>query len=97
MDTALLSSIATQMMAADTVEIAGKKLRVERTSRNHLRTVSFEMDGREYKAIEQNPEKPSQWGQLAHIGHRVVQFKDAETDKFVGVAVDGKVKVYGHP
>jgi len=56
----------------------GKKLRVERTSRSHLWTVSFEVNGHRYEAIEQNPEKPSQWGKLARIGHQVVQFKDSE-------------------
>ena len=53
------------------------------------------MDGREYLAIEQNAEKPSRWGQLAREGHQVVQFKDAGTNKFVAVAVDGEVTVYG--
>ena len=52
------------------------------------------MDGREYQAIEQNPEKPSRWGQLANKGDQVVQFKDVETNRFVAVSVDGKVRVY---
>jgi hypothetical protein len=52
------------------------------------------MDGREYQAIEQNAEKPSRWGQLAREGHRVVQFKDTESNRFVAVAVDGKITVY---
>ncbi len=95
-DIALLSSVATQMMAGDEVKIAGKKLVVWHTSRNHLKAVSFEIDCHKYEAIEQNPEKPSQWGQLARIGHQVVQFKDCETNRFVAVAVDGNVKVYGH-
>lgn len=60
-----------------------------------FRAVAFEMDGKEYQAIEQNPEKPSRWGQLAKKGHQVVQFKDVETNKFVAVAVDAKVKLYG--
>jgi hypothetical protein len=74
-------------------EIGGKKLR--RTSASHLRCVSFDISGHRYEAIEQNPEKPSRWGQLARDGHQVVQFKDAETNRFVAVAVDGKVRVYG--
>jgi len=48
-----------------------------------------------YQAIEQNAEKPSRWGQLARDGHQVVQFKDAEANKFVAVAVDGEVTIYG--
>jgi hypothetical protein len=53
------------------------------------------MDGREYEAIEQNAEKPSRWGKLAREGHKVVQFRDVESGKYVAVAVDGKVRVYG--
>lgn len=95
LDAVLFASIATQMMADTEIAIGGKKFRLERTSRCHLRTVAFEIDGHKYQAIEQNPEKPSQWGQLARIGHQVVQFKDAEANRFVAVAVDGKVTVYG--
>jgi hypothetical protein len=53
------------------------------------------MDGRRYAAIEQNPGKPSQWGQLARSGHQVVQFKDVQTNRFVAVTVDGEAKEYG--
>ena len=28
-------------------------------------------------------------------GHRVVQFKDVTTNKFVALAVDGKMRIYG--
>ena len=47
------------------------------------------MGERQYAAIEQNPGKPSRWGQLAPSGHQVVQFKDVLTNRFVGVSVDG--------
>jgi hypothetical protein len=53
------------------------------------------MGAKEYQAIQQNPEKPSRWGKLAREGHRVVQFRDLETEKYVAVAVDGKVREYG--
>lgn len=95
METALLSSIASQMMNGSRVEVQGNSLPVRHTSTQHLKTVAFAMDGREYTAIEQNPEKPSRWGQLAREGHRVVQFKDVEANRFVAVAVDGEVRVYG--
>src|SRR5580700_10371666 len=91
----LLSSIAQQMMSATTVEVNGKRIPVRRTSAHRFRTVAFAVDGREYQAIEQNPEKPSRWGKLASEGHQVVQFKDVEANKFVAVSVDGKVRVYG--
>jgi hypothetical protein len=53
------------------------------------------MEGRQYAAIEQNPGKPSRWGELARSGHQVVQFKDVQTNRFVAVAVDGEAKEYG--
>ena len=95
LDTSLLGSIARQMMSADEVVVEGKRLPVRRTSRQGLRTVTFTLGGQEYAAIEQNPEKPSRWGQLARSGHHVVQFKDVLTNRFVAVAVDGEAKEYG--
>lgn len=94
-DEALLGSIATQMMTSSEVNVQGKLVPVSRTSKNRLRTLSFTMDGREYQAIEQNAEKPSRWGQLAREGHQVVQFKGMVTNRFMGVAVDGKITIYG--
>jgi hypothetical protein len=46
-------------------------------------------------AIEQNAGKPSRWGHVAREGHRVVQFKEVQANRFVAVAVDGEVTVYG--
>jgi hypothetical protein len=89
LDTSLLSSIARQLLSADEVEVGGKRLPVRRTSKQGLRTVTFTMEGRQYAAIEQNPDKPSRWGELARSGHQVVQFKDVGTNRFVAVAVDG--------
>jgi hypothetical protein len=95
LDTALLASIAQQMMSSNTVVVNGKPVPVSRTSKNRFRTLAFTMDGREYQAIEQNSEKPSRWGQLAREGHQVVQFKDSATNRFVAVVVDGEVTIYG--
>lgn len=94
-DTDLLGSIAQQLMSGDFVVVSGKRIPVRRTSANRLRTVAFEVDGQKYQAIEQNPEKPSRWGQLARKGHQVVQFKDVAMNRFVAVAVDGKLRIYG--
>ena len=82
-------------MKGNSVDVAGKRLPVRRTSAHRLRTVAFNLDGQQYQAIEQNPDKPSRWGQLAREGHQVVQFKDVVSNKFVAVAVDGKVQLYG--
>jgi hypothetical protein len=83
------------MLASDSISLNGREIAVHRTSSHRLKTVSFTLDGREYTAIEQNPEKPSRWGQLARDGHKVVQFKDNESNRFVAVSVDGKVREYG--
>ena len=82
-------------MSVDEVEVEGKRLPVRRTSKQGLRTVTFTMGGRQYAAIEQNPGKPSRWGQLARSGHQVVQFKDVQANRFVAVVVDGEAKEYG--
>ncbi len=76
LDLELISSIAQQLMTSAQVKVRGKLIPVRRTSAQRLRRVTFAMNGREYEAIEQNPEKPSRWGQLAREGHQVVQFKD---------------------
>ena len=91
----VLAAIARQMMSGTSVEWEGTRLPVKRTSASRLRTVAFEIDGRKYQAIEQNPDKPSRWGQLASKGHQVVQFKDVEANRFIGVSVDEKVRLYG--
>jgi hypothetical protein len=82
-------------MTRDDVEMEGNRLHVGRTSRQGLRTLTFSLGGREYAAIEQNPDKPSRWGKLAREGHQVVQFKDIQSNRFVAVAVDGEAKEYG--
>jgi len=95
LDHDLLSSIATQLMAATQIKLDDRVLPVRRTSSQRLKAVAFEMDGKKYEAIEQNPDKPSRWGQLAREGHQVVQFKDASSNRFVAVSIDGKIKEYG--
>ena len=82
-------------MTSVEVSIGGNNLRVKRTGARGFRTVRFVMDGVEYQAIEQNPEKPSRWGQLARDGHRVVQVRDLVSGKYVAAVVDGKVTEYG--
>jgi hypothetical protein len=94
-DAHLLKSIASQLMTGTSVGVEGKSAPVRRTSRQRLKTIAFSVDGHQYQAIEQNPEKPSRWGQLARSGRQVVQFKDAESNRFVAVVVDGEVTFYG--
>jgi hypothetical protein len=95
MDQMILKSVAEQLMSAIEVVVEGRASRVARTGSRRFRTVRFVMGGSEYQAIEQNPEKPSRWGKLAREGHRVVQFRDLISGKYVAVAVDGEVTEYG--
>jgi len=95
LDHEVLKSVAEQMMSGAEVSVDGKAARVTRTGTRRFRTVRFVMGGTEYQGIEQNPEKPSRWGQLARDGHRVVQFRDLGSGKYVAAVVDGKVTEYG--
>ena len=54
LDSDLLTSIAKQMLTRSRVKVGGKSL-VRRTSSQRLRTVVYEMNGREYRAV-------GQWG-----------------------------------
>ena len=82
-------------MGGREVVVEGRTSRVTRTGAQRLRTVRFVVGGKEYQAIEQNPEKPSRWGKLAREGRRVVQVRDLATQKYVAAVVDGKVTEYG--
>jgi hypothetical protein len=93
--TEILESVAAQLLTQSEIDLRGKKFPINRTGHNRLRTVRFTIDGHEYQAIEQNPEKPSRWGKLARDGHRVVQFRDVNSNKYIAVSVDGKLKEYG--
>lgn len=94
LDEEVLRSVAVGMMRGKQVELAGKTGQVQRTSSQRLRTLRFEMNGREYQAIEQNRAKPSRWGKLASQGHQVVQVRDVQSGKYVAAVVDGKVIEY---
>jgi hypothetical protein len=95
LDRETLKSVAQQLMSGKEVVVDGRNSPVTRTGAQRLRTARFVMEGKEYQAIEQNPEKPSRWGKLARDGHRVVQFRDVESGKYVAVAADEKVMEYG--
>ncbi len=95
LDHMVMKSVAEQLMQGPEIVVEGRTTRVTRTGSRRLRTARFVMGGREYQAIEQNAEKPSRWGKLAREGHRVVQFRDLETQKYVAVSVDGEVQEYG--
>jgi sorbitol-specific phosphotransferase system component IIA len=91
----LLRSVAAQLINGDEVTLDDKKVRVTKVGSRRLRTVRILLNGREIQAIEQNRDKPSNWGKLARMGHQVVQFQDLETKKYVAVSVDGEITEYG--
>ena len=95
MDEGVLKSVAEQLISKGTVVLPGQRVKVGKTNKQRLKTARFQIGGREYEAIEQNPEKPSRWGKLAAEGHQVVQFRDVLNNKYVGVAVDGDLRMYG--
>jgi hypothetical protein len=90
----VLTSVADQLLSKNQVTVEDRATRVTRTGAQRLRTTRFVMGGREYQAIEQNPEKPSHWGKLARAGHKAVQFRDLGSQKYVAVMVDGQVREY---
>ena len=90
-----LGSVAAQLMNTDHVLLDGQNLPVQRVGRGRLRMVTFRLNGRNFEAIEQNPEKPSRWGNLAREKHQVVQFRDVDSHRYVAVSVDGDVTEYG--
>ena len=62
LDQDAIGAVAEAMIGGTQVVVEGRISLVTRTGSRKFRTVRFEMGGREYQAIEQNPEKPSRWG-----------------------------------
>jgi len=50
LDHAVLQSVAKQLLNNTKIDLDGKISRVTRTSSQHLRTTTFEMDGRQFQA-----------------------------------------------
>jgi len=94
LDHTIFQSVAEQLLTSPEVMIDGRTSRVTRTGSLRLRTARFIAQGREYQAIEQNADKPSHWGKLARAGHKVVQFRDLSSQKYVAVSVDGQIREY---
>lgn len=92
----MMAEVARQVFeGAKTVVTASGTFRVQRTARQDLRRVEFTVEGQRFIGIEQNPATGSRWAELARAGHRVMQFKDLETNRYVANVVDGRVTFYG--
>lgn len=92
-----LISVWQQALAenARSVKLANRSFPVRRTSRSRLREVDFQFEGHELRGLEQNPETPSRWAQLAREGKKVMQF--LQQRRYIAVVVDGKLQFYGKP
>jgi hypothetical protein len=88
----LFLSVAKQFFVGP-INLNGRTIPVAKTTRQGLKIACFEANGHRIMAIEQNPRKPSEWGQLARRGHKVVQFLH-ENGGYLGNAVEEKATIY---
>jgi hypothetical protein len=65
---------------------------VRRTSKHRLAQIDFQVDGVDFRALEQNPQTKSRWAKMAREGAKVMQFLRA--GRYVGVVADGVLKHY---
>jgi hypothetical protein len=65
---------------------------VRRTTKHRLAQIDFEVNGLEFRALEQNPQTKSRWAKMAREGAKVMQFLRA--GRYVGVVADGVLKHY---
>jgi hypothetical protein len=65
---------------------------VRRTAKNRLAQIDFEMNGVEFRGLEQNPQTKSRWAKMASEGAKVMQFLRA--GRYIGVVADGVLKHY---
>jgi len=74
---------------AKTVSLGDEIYPVRKTAGKQLRQVDFEVDGKDYRGLEQNPNTKSRWAELARKGSKVMQF--LQSGKYVAAIVDGKI------
>ena len=77
---------------ARVVNLEGDEFPVRSTAKQKLKQVDFRVDGRDFRALEQNPDTKSQWAAMARKGQKVMQF--LEGGKYLAVVADGKVHRY---
>jgi hypothetical protein len=74
------------------VSLGNSTFSVRRTTKQRLAQIDFELDGVEYRGLEQNPQTKSRWAKMAREGAKVMQFLRA--GRYVGVVADGVLKHY---
>jgi len=74
------------------VSVDDATISVRRTSKHRLAQIDFEVNGVDFRALEQNPQTKSRWAKMAREGAKVMQFLRA--GQYVGVVADGVLKQY---
>lgn len=74
------------------ISVGDATFSVRRTTKHRLAQIDFELDGVEYRGLEQNPQTKSRWAKMAREGAKVMQFLRA--GRYVGVVADGALKHY---
>jgi hypothetical protein len=74
------------------ISVGAATFPVRRTSKHRLAQIDFEVDGVEFRALEQNPQTKSRWAKMAREGAKVMQFLRA--GRYVDVVADGVLKHY---
>jgi hypothetical protein len=74
------------------ITVGNSTFSVRRTAKHRLAQIDFELDGVEFRGLEQNPQTKSRWAKMAREGAKVMQFLRA--GRYVGVVADGVLKHY---
>ena len=74
------------------VKISRSSFSVRRTPKHHLAQVDFELEGQEFRGLEQNRQIKPRWAKTARETLKVMQFLQA--GQYVGVIADGVLKRY---
>jgi hypothetical protein len=74
------------------ITVGNSTFSVRRTTKQRLAQIDFEVDGVEFRGLEQNPQTKSRWAKMAREGAKVMQFLRA--GRYVGVVADGVLKHY---
>ena len=77
----------------DVVVLERKYYLVRQTSKRRLREVTFVIQGKEIRGLEQNPETKSRWAEMARAGEQVMQF--VSEGRYLANVVGGKLTLYG--
>lgn len=76
------------------VAVADDTFSVLITPKQKLKQVNFQLDGRNYRGLEQNPDTKSRWAAMARSGQKIMQF--LEDGRYVAVVADGEFIPYEH-